>query len=340
MTEKKTIPFSQVVKAMLDTNQPFPPHLLHSFSDLSPENLAKLKKNWAKVGVGRRKGLLVDLEELAEADTLVNFDDLAIFALDDDDPEIRELAVRLLWETEDANLASKLIHMVENDPDENVRTAAVAVLGQYVYLGELEQISEETRKKVEESLLDVFTKNETKMIRRKALESLGYSGRGEVATLIENAFLTNDKDWMASALCAMGRSADIRWEPKILKMFNHSQPEVQEEAIRAAGGLELASAREPLLDLLEEKDSLDDGVYGALIWSLSQIGGSHVREALEKLTEEAEDDDELDYLENVLENLEFSESFGTLDILNINLDSDLNENSLDDMEEKEDEEDS
>lgn len=335
MTGKKTIPFSQVIKALLDPNQPFPPHFLHRFSDLSPEDLAKLKKNWPRIGVGRRTGLLEDLEDLAEADTLVNFDEVAVLALDDEEAEIRERAIRLLWETEDAKLAAKLVRMIEKDPDENVRAAAVAVIGQYVYLGELEQIPETTRQLVEECLLDLFTSNETKLIRRKALESLGYSGRDEVATLIENAFSTNDKEWMASALLAMGRSADIRWEPRVLKMLNSDQPEVQEEAVRAAGGLELASAREPLLELLEEKDTLDEGVYGALIWTLSQIGGSRVRQALEKLAEEAEDDNELDYLENVLENLEFSESFGSMDFLNIDLNSEDRPDNRDEFDEDE-----
>ncbi len=277
MPDKKNIPFTQVIDALLDTTQPFPPHFLHRFSDLSDQELFLLKKAWSQIRTNRREGLLEDLEELAEADTLLNFDNVAIFALEDEDSGIRERAIQLLWETEDVKLAPRFIKIMENDPVERVRAAAAAVLGQFVYLGELDQIPATIHEKVEESLLEQFTKNEAKLIRRKALESLGYSGRDEAGALIENAFSTNEKDWMVSALYAMGRSADIRWESSILKMLNHDQPEVQEEAVRAAGGLELAAAREPLLDMLEERDSLDEGVYAALIWSLSQIGGSHVK---------------------------------------------------------------
>jgi hypothetical protein len=47
----------------------------------------------------------------------------------------------------------------------------------------------------------------------------------------------------------------------------------------------------------------------AAIWSLSKIGGEKVRDTLEKLLDESEDDEETDMLEDALENLEFTEGF-------------------------------
>ena len=45
-----------------------------------------------------------------------------------------------------------------------------------------------------------------------ALESLGYSSRPDVIKLIESALQRTESEWQASALTAIGRSADERWE--------------------------------------------------------------------------------------------------------------------------------
>lgn len=322
MTENKNKPtFLQVVEALLDQTRPFPVSYLHRLSDLPENDLEILKIEWSKIPLNRRLTLLEDLEDLTEADTLLCFDDIAKHALEDENPRVREEAIHLLWEVEDARLAPRFIKMLLHDTDEKVRAAAAGALGLFVFLGELDQISANLLQQVEEHLLDQFTSNEPKAIRRKALESLGYSGREEVVQLINTAFATNENEWMASALCAMGRSADIRWETTILNMLEHPLAQVQEEAVRAAGALELSSARQPLLKLLEEKDSLDSEVFSALIWSLSQIGGEHVRETLEELAEDTQDEIEAEYIESALENLEFTDSFTLADMFNFDIGS-------------------
>lgn len=338
MTEnKKNISFTQVIEALLDQTRPFPAFHLHRFSDLPEKEFEILKTEWEKIHPNRRLTLLEDLEDLAEADTLLCFDDIAKYALDDENPRVRETAIHLLWEVEDAKLAPRFIKMLLHDADEKVRAAAAGALGLFVYLGELDQIPPTIQRQVEECLLDQFVGNKSKAIRRKALESLGYSGREEVIQLISSAFATNENEWMASALCAMGRSADIRWENAILNMLDHPLAQVQEEAVRAAGALELSSARQPLLKLLEERDSLDSGVFGALIWSLSQIGGEHVREALEELVEDAEDDTEIDYIESALENLEFTDNFTLTDMFDFDIDSKGDPDAVDHASTEEDE---
>lgn len=341
MAKNKNVPFDQVIEALLDNNMPFPPHLLHCFSDLPQTDFNHLKNIWKQINPSRRATLLEDLEFLAETDTLLCFDDLASFALDDEIPAVREAAIHLLWETEDAKLAPRFVRLLNEDEDENVRAAAAGALGLFVYLGELEHIPPETQRDIEETLLDQFTRNVAKPIRRKALESLGYSGRDEVCNLIETAFATNESEWQASALLAMGRSADIRWEPQVLKMLNHPNPLIQEEAIRAAGELELAAAREPLLELLQTRESLDDDVFAALVWSLSQIGGENVRSALEDLLEESEDEDESEYIESALENLEFTDNYNLMEMFDFDIDSKDNlDNEIDlrDQNSSEDEE--
>lgn len=311
----KPVSFQTVLDALLDRENPFPPVYLNRFSDLEPKDLAELAKIWEFVPLARRRAVIEDLEELADADTLVCFDELARYALDDSDPQIRALAIRLLWESNDKKLVPVFIRMMETDPDQEVRSTAAAMLGNFVYQGEVEELPANVLADVEESLLKVTRGNDQSQVRRRALESLGFSSRPEVPDLLQKAYRLGQPDWMESALFAMGRSADTDWEEYVLSQLTNPTQYIQEAAIRAAGELTLESARAELLEILQ--DTQDDDIWATTAWSLSQIGGEGVRETLEKLLDESEDDDEISFLEEALDNLSFSEdmaNFGFLDI--------------------------
>lgn len=307
--QKKNVSLQQVLAALLDDQSVFPPAYLRHFSDLEGADLESLRSVWPQVKAHRRLALLEDLEDLAENDTLVSFDAVARMALTDEDPRVRTVAVRLLWEDEDPRLASAFIQMMNEDADAGVRAAAASALGLFIYLGETEKIPEQILHQVEESLLKVHAGQDDALIRRRALESLGYSGRPEVAKIIQAAYASQDMDWVASSLFAIGRSADSAWEPQVMRMLRYPKANVQLEAVRAAGALELEKSRRILLDLLEE-EAQDSEIRAAIFWSLSQIGGEEVRETLETILEETEDEEEAEILEDALDNLSFTEDVG------------------------------
>lgn len=312
--KKQNVPFQMVMDALLDESKMFPPTYLRRFSDISKEELEQVKKIWPQVNPARRVALLEDLEELNDTDMTVSFKDFNRFALSDSEPGVRVIAVRMLWEEPENALAHTFTQMMDNDPDATVRSAAASALGMFVYLGELEEIPQPLHQQVVEDLLRVTSGPDTALVRRRALESLGFSGREEVQPLIQSGFDNGDLEWMTSALYAMGRSADPRWEQAVLSTLDHDDPRVQAEAVRAAGQLELVSAREMLINLVSLYPELDEDVYAAAIWSLSQIGGEDVRAVLENELEQTEDDDLADYIESALENLEFTEEFEVLDM--------------------------
>lgn len=307
--QKKNVSLRQVLAALLDDQNTFPPAYLRHFSDLEGADLESLRSVWPQVKAYRRLALMEDLEELAEIDTLVSFDQVARMALTDDEPRVRTVAIRLLWEDEDPRLVPIFIKMMNEDPDADVRAAAASALGLFVYLGEIEEIPEDVLHRVEESLLQVHAGQDEPLIRRRALEALGYSGRPEVPDLIRAAYNSGDTDWMASSLFAIGRSADNAWEPEVLRMLRYPKANIQLEAVRAAGALELEKSRRTLLDLLEE-EAQDSDIRAAIFWSLSQIGGEEVRETLETILEETEDEEEAEILEDALDNLSFTEDVG------------------------------
>jgi HEAT repeat protein len=337
--QPKLVQFEQVIDALLDNSTPFPPTYLHRFSDLHPNDLKKLKNSWSMVNPERRVALLLDLEDLSETDTLVNFDDLARFALDDTDPRARAAAIRLLWETQDEKLIPIFINKLREDPDELVRSAAATGLGLFVYLGELEDIDEELLHTIEDVLLQTLQGTDTVLVRRHALESLGYSGRGEIPDLIRKAYNTAAQDWVASALFAMGRTADSVWETEVKESLDHHSPEVQLEAVRAAGSLSITSARPALLKMLKHPEDVDEEVLYAAVWSLSEIGGDSVQEAFDHLMENNDDDEMVAYIEDALENLEFTDSFPIFDLMDVDSENEDDLENVVDLEEDEDDED-
>ncbi len=334
-----SISFKHVIAALLDGNTPFPPTYLHRFSDLEPSDLESLRSIWQQINPARRINLLESLEELAEADTLVCFDDLSRMALTDSEPDARAAAIRLLWECEDPRLADQYMNMLESDNNPIVQASAANALGLYIYLGEIDEVSKSLQKKVEDSLLRVLAGNYPTLVRRRALESLGFSSRKEVPRLIREAYERHEKEWTASALFAMGRTIDTRWEKPILANLNNPLSEIQVEAIRAAGQLELASARQPLLDLLDNIEELDEEVQTAVIWSLSQIGGDSVRQSLENLMDEIDDEDSIDFLEDALDNLEFTDGFPHFDLFTLNLEDGQDLDTFIDLDDNTDDED-
>jgi HEAT repeat protein len=314
MAKKEKITFQQVLDALLDENTPLNPRYPYRFSDLSASDLAALEGVWPRVPVWRRQALMEDIEDLGESDMLLSFEALGRFALKDSDARVRQLAIRTLWDYDASDLIPVLINMMENDSDTEVRAAAASALGRFIYLGELEEIPENALHHVEDRLLQTCQGSADTLVRRRALEALGFSGRAEVVKLIENAYASGDTDWMASALFAMGRSANEDWTPMVQDMLESLHPAIRLEAARAAGELEISASVPRLVELLNDSD---DDVRLASIWSLSQVGGEGVREILQKMYEETEDDSEAELLESALDNLSFTEDLQLYSILDL-----------------------
>ncbi len=317
MTEDKTS-IHKLLSDLADGGQELSRTTLQQFSDMDPASLRALHEGWPGVSVERKRKLLEGLEDLSEEDTLVSFDDFARSVLDDPDPEVRMRAIRLLDEANDIKLIPVFIKIMNEDQDSETRAEAASALGKFVELGELEEIPDEVRREVDSALLQKANSEDHVQVRRNALESLGFSSRPEVITLIESCFRRENPEWQASALFAMGRSFDERWEEQVLSRLMDASSLVRLAAVEAAGELRLASARMALFHVLEEEE--EDDISSAAIWSLSQIGGEDVRLYIENLIDLAEDDEDVEFLEEALDNLEFTDELNQFDLLSIDPD--------------------
>jgi HEAT repeat protein len=314
---------------MLDVEKPLDPRYIYRLSDISDDDLAALQHTWSSVPAWRRQAIMEDIEEIGVNDYVLSFEAFARLGLQDSEPRVRELAVRTLWEYELLDLVPTFIDMMESDEDVEVRAAAATALGQYVYLGEIEELPASKLHKIEEKLLQTTTGQNPILVRRRALESLGFSSRDELPALIEAAYFSDSNEWLASALFAMGRSANRIWNSSVISKLTSDVPDVLVEAVRAAGELEIREAVPRLMNLLAVEDA---DVRWAAIWSLSQIGGEGVRERLEELYDLTDDDEEADFIDSALENLDFTEDIPLFDLLEVE-DEDEDEEEFEDKDE-------
>lgn len=325
-----TTTFKSVITALLDEGKPFPKKYLSLFSDIDSASLRQLMEAWPRVPFPRKQELIMELDTLLDRDTIVSFDDLARALLNDPQASVKAGAMNLLAECEDVKLVPVYAKILADDPSPEARAAAARALNLFVDLGELDEIPESILHEVEQALL-AASQDEAALVRRAALESLGYSSREEVPALIEAALQREDPDWQTSALIAMGRSSDERWSEIVIRMLLNEDPAVRIEAVKAAGELMQPAARLPLLRLLEEEEEPD--ILSAVIWSLSQVGGEDVRTYLENLLDRTEDDEEVKFIEDALANLSFNEDLQKFDMLAVDPEQDLVE--LEDLENEE-----
>ncbi len=315
------ISFQTVLDHLLDSKKDIPNSHLSHYSDLDPKSLQLFLDVWPSVKPTRKLLLLDRLLSHLDTDTLVSYEEIGRALLDDANGDVRSRAIRLLAESNDPKLVTTLIGIFLNDADLAPRMEAAQLLGEFVLLGELEELDEKLQHKAEDALISVIRSEDNPTLRRQTLEALGYSSREEVTSIIESAFQRADPAWIASALRAMGRSHDEHWNDDVISKLLDEEPRVRFAAAEAAGELAVEEAGPILIQLLEDEEE-DDDVAAAAIWSLSQIGGEDARIYLLNLIEQTEDENLVEFLEDALENLDFTNELNKFDLLSLDDDDD------------------
>jgi HEAT repeat protein len=309
--------FVKLIDDLADPSQSLPEDRLHLLSDIDATQASTLTDRWTAIPTERRLALIDRLGKLADENFELTFERINRFAMTDPDELVRRAAIRNLWECEDPGLARSLLAALLDDASNSVRAAAAGALGQFVYLGEVDEVETGLLSRIEDSLLHSASRDDDEGVRLRSLESLGYSSRSEVPALIERAFDSDDEPQVHSALKAMGRSANPIWQEQVVSQLHNPSPILRAESVRASGELELQAAVQDLIDLTEDADQ---EVRRAAIWSLAQLGGTRAGETLTRLLETAQNPDDAALLEDAVDYLAFVD--GTRDIALVDFDSD------------------
>lgn len=302
MSTKTTVSVETLLQKLI-TNHELPTLVeMMVLSDLSLPNWQRVRGLWSAIPEDRRHAVVSTLVQASQEDIQIQIGRLLRVALDDDSERIRVLAVQGLWEDTAEDLVGPFVHLLQNDPYQEVRAAAAAALGAFVLAGELEELEASYALTVEEALLAVLhSETEPLVVQCRALESVAFSSEVGIRQLIEDAYYSPYEEMQISALVAMGRSADTRWRTAARTELENSAPAVRAEAARACGELEDRAALPHLINLLSDEEL---SVRLAAIFALGLLGGQEAEEALQFIAE-SEDPTEAEAALHAIEDASF-----------------------------------
>jgi len=309
--------FLELLEILRDESQSIPTQRLDDLSDLDKEHCRQFSTVWSLLPTQRKLQLLQIMGQEAFDHIELSFEAINRIAIHDPATEVRSIAIENLWESEDPSLIPLLLEALACKDDAQIRAVAATALGKFVWLGEVEEITPELLQQIEISLLAVCRDDDSHDVRRKSLESIGYSSHDQVPQYIEEAYNSENDEMQQSAILAMGRSANERWSSHILTELSSPNPMIRMEAARAAGELEVREAVDSLIDLLQD---VNDEIRLAAIWSLAELGGEAVVNALVELSENSEDSKLQDVIQEAIDHMTFME--GTRNLLLFDFDED------------------
>ncbi len=215
--------------------------------------------------------------------------------LEDEDADVRTHAVACLWDYPEPAYIDVLIDIAENDPSLQVCHKAIVTLGRFIYEGEMadygydwgpygeDELPEEDFRRVYDYLTRLI-EDESRSLdeRRYAVEALSFYHDPHVLDVIEQAYHHPEKQMRISAVFAMGRNGNLRrWEDYILEALYSTDPDLEFEAVRAAGNARVERANRQLMRIAA--DPTDKELRMAAIWSLGQLGLEESFETLDDL---------------------------------------------------------
>ena len=302
--QNKKNKFSDILSELRENNRELTYKEIQSFSDLSEENLAQFRQTWNLLS-NKRKEMFFELL-LVEfmSNTLMDFSEIALIGLNDEDPIIRRGSLKLLMDNRKSYFLDRLISISKQDPDTEVRLDAISTLGYFLMDTDTAERGKNKAEKVLKALESLMESTD-KMTRLRVMEALAYVDHPSIIPLVY-ASLTSDIDAeIASGLRAVQNSLNRRWAANVIENLDHPNPDVQYEAIKAVGELQLKRARNRILSLLARFDQLDDDILDATILTASQLGGNQVKEMIEMIEEIFEDEEDMaELFEEAKSNLE------------------------------------
>jgi HEAT repeat protein len=253
--------------------------VLYKLSNLHGAELDLLAEMWPSLPDDRRRSVIAQLTDIAEADFEADFTEVFKICLTDADELVRTMAVEGLWEVDDVALVRPLVRMLRQDSSPLVREAVAISLSRFALMAELERLPARLGDLVWDALWDtIHDPGQDVEIRRRAVESLAYFDRPQVKQVIQQAYEDEEPRMRISAVFAMGRSIDDSWTNAVLSELVHEDPEMRYEATRACGQLQLGEAIPALSRMVADPDA---EVKLAAVWALGQIGSPEARRVLE-----------------------------------------------------------
>lgn len=297
--------FAGLLRRLQQPNPALEREHLRILSDLEPEQLRQWKQVWPRLGREVRQRVVDLCCYLLEDDPRLSFFEVGRLALEDEDPYVREQALRLIG-IEDLEARAVVPLLIRHLWDESplVRAQAARQLGPFVLQGMVDQMPYQLLRRAVAALLYVLHEEPpTSPVWAQALMAVGYAAPRGLSEFLEFAYYQGDIELRCAALIAMGRTLDDQWKNYILADLQHAHPKVRAAAAQAAGFAEVKEALDEVLYLLTDASK---EVRKAAAWAVSELAEEEEHlQVLEQAWREAQEEDEIQALEEALQNLEF-----------------------------------
>lgn len=273
--------------------------IFYGLSDLNADEIGRVQEVWRGLSDEYRPKLLHQLVDVSEANFDLDYRAVGFMALTDESSLVRAASIDLLWEDESLELMNRLIDIAQWDESVLVRATAAGALGRFILLGELGDMPETETVRAQDVVVNMLSDaDEDSEVQRRALEAIANCSHEIVPEAIESAYESDDPRMQASALYAMGRSYDNRWNDTVLREISNPDPAIRFEAVRASGELEIDEAVPYLTHMVQGHDR---EIKEVAIWALGEIGGNQAMKTLGALADEAERDEDVDLIEAIEE---------------------------------------
>lgn len=288
--------FEEALEELRTDDESMPsPALIVGLSGLSSAQIQELAPVWEGLSHSYRRILMQMLVDAAVSNFELDFRPIGFATLQSAEADVRQAAIELLWEDESIDLLEQLVYLAQQDDVADVRAEAVKALGRFILLGEMGDLAETIAREIQDIVLRIIgNSNEDVLVRRFAVESIANCTRDGVPQVIAEAYRNTDSDMRLSAIIAMGRSYDNRWESEILEELSNPDEDTRIAAIRSAGELQLSEGVGQIIKNIRDGEREEQEVA---IWSLGEIGGKEAVRVLESLQEGAEDAEDIDLLD-------------------------------------------
>jgi len=253
---------------------------LLQLSSLASNELFEFKVAWASVGEERQRLVMGQLMELSEDNLELDFSGVFRACLEDSDDEVREKAVRGLWESDDRTIIRPLIGLLENDPAPGVRAAAAICLGTFAELAQKGKLLPRDSDRILDALVGATTGGDTDVdVKRRAIESVAFYDNPETGEIILEAHQSGDQALRQSSIYAMGQTSNPQWLPTLHAEMSDDSPVIRYEAVGAAAHLGDESTVPYLIEAVQDEDQQ---VQLAAVKGLGSVGGSLAKRALQR----------------------------------------------------------
>ena len=194
------------------------------------------------------------------------------------DGRVRSVAAHALAETGDTTAVSRILELLSDDDDLDVRIAAATAMGSFAGLASEGKFSQRVRDRIFGSLESVLKKGDTPSeLWRRALEAAGAYGDARVNRYIDRAKDSDAPEFKRSVLVAMARTSDPRWLDYVTQQLENDDSSVRFEAVNALGEI----GDEPDAFYLEEPlDDQDLMVQLAAVAAAEKIAGPTAKQLL------------------------------------------------------------